>query len=126
MRKLICATGTVLLVCAAALPAQANANKHQGRVDLSVRGSGLRVDRVSGVLDGDPSGVRAQLYAFVGTGPLYNVTSWKNATRQRWGINRVSTVDWEWKGGRTFPPGTRLCIVFNRAPGDNPCAVIHI
>ncbi|MGW2865633.1 hypothetical protein [Streptomyces sp. NPDC001205] len=123
MRKLICLTATLLMIGTA--PAYANANKTEGRVTLSVRGSGLRVDRVIGSMDGHGTGVRAQLYEFAAGSTPYNVTGWKAASPQSWGMTKASVVEWVWKGGRTFPSGTRLCIVFNRAPGDNPCAVIH-
>jgi hypothetical protein len=71
-------------------------------------------------MDGHGTGVRAQLYAFAAGSTPYNVTGWKNATRHTWGLTKTSIVNWDWKRGRTFPDGTRLCIVFNKAPGDNP------
>lgn len=104
-------------------PTHANATIEDGRVGIHVRGSGLRVGTVDGYMDGHD--VRAQLYAFAAGSTPYNVTRWKNATRRSWGLTKTSTVSWAWKGGRTFDDGRRLRIVFNKAPGENPCAVIH-
>ncbi|GGU30321.1 hypothetical protein [Streptomyces violascens] len=116
------ATATLALCTA---PAHANATVEEGKVGIHVKGHGLRVDTVDGYIDGQPTGTRAQLYTLTARSTPHNITGWQNATHHTWGLTKTSIVHWNWKGGRAFPDGTRLCIAFNKAPGDNPCAIIH-
>ncbi|WP_406503207.1 hypothetical protein [Streptomyces sp. NBC_00212] len=125
MRKTLPAVLAAAALALCPAPAHANATVENGRVGIHVQRSGPRVDSVDGYMAGHDTGARAHLYAFAAGPTPHNVTGWKNATRRSWGLTKTSTVSWAWKGGHTFPAGTRLCIAFNKAPGDNPCAIIH-
>ncbi|MFD9297728.1 hypothetical protein ACFWB1_21845 [Streptomyces goshikiensis] len=105
-------------------PAYADAKAKDGKVGLSVKGRGLRVDRVGGAMDGHGTGVRARLITYTPEGYRSELTGWRDATPVTAALTKLSTVGWRWKGGREFADGTRLCIEFNLVQGE-PCAVVH-
>lgn len=123
MRKTIYAlTAAALLL--AATPAHANARAEDGKVGLSVRGKGLRVDDVAASTEGHRAGLRARLITYDPDGYRSKLTGWKGATPVTGGLTKISVVGWKWKGGKKFAHGTRLCVEFNVVEGE-PCAVIH-
>ncbi|MCG0065982.1 hypothetical protein L0F81_22240 [Streptomyces tricolor] len=111
----------VLAVVGSGAPAHADATVHEGKVGLSVKGQGLRVQRAGAWMDGHGRGVRARLYT-VYEGTRTDLTRWQDATPRSVGISRFSDVGW--KLNRRFRHGTWLCVEFNRADGA-PCARIH-
>ncbi|MFE2972393.1 hypothetical protein ACFXKC_54425 [Streptomyces sp. NPDC059340] len=122
MRKMITGTVTALsLVCLTA-PAQADATITEGKVSVSVKGTGLSVRRAGGWMDGLGTGVRARLYT-VYQGSRTDLTKWKDATPRTAGMTQFSDADWNLHG-RRFTNGTWLCIEFNKSD-DEPCAEIH-
>ncbi|MFF3196713.1 hypothetical protein [Streptomyces misionensis] len=60
-RLIIPAAAALVLACAPA-PAHASATITDGKVTLSVRGHGLRVQRADGWMDGHRQGASARLY----------------------------------------------------------------
>ncbi|MFE4205449.1 hypothetical protein ACFRSX_31060 [Streptomyces goshikiensis] len=112
------------LVLLTAVPAHADATARDGRIGLSVRGKGLTVTRASGHLDGHGTGVRARLIGYTPAGYRSELTGWKDATPVSAAMTKISAVGWEWKGGRRFADGSKLCVEFNSVEGE-PCAVIH-
>ncbi|MFE2857381.1 hypothetical protein ACFXJO_40470 [Streptomyces lavendulae] len=123
MRKTIYTLTAAALVFAAA-PAHADAKASDGKVGLSVRGKGLRVDDVGAHMEGHGTGVRARLITYTPQGYRSELTGWKDATPVTAALTKLSSVGWTWKGGKRFPGGTKLCVEFNIVPGE-PCAVIH-
>ncbi|MFE3603433.1 hypothetical protein [Streptomyces sp. NPDC059142] len=122
MKKLIYTVAAAALLASAGSPAHADASVREGKVGLSVKGTGLTVSRAGGSMDGHAADVRGRLYAVRPDGSRYAVTGWKAATPVSAGLTRLSSVDW--KLNRTFRQNTRLCIQFTRASGT-PCARIH-
>ncbi|MFF3215727.1 hypothetical protein ACFYYB_34510 [Streptomyces sp. NPDC002886] len=123
MRKTIYALTAAALVFAAS-PAHADAKAQDGKVGLSVRGKGLRVDDVGAHFEGHGTGVRARLITYDPDGYRSTLTGWKDATPVSAALTKGSIVGWKWKGGKKFAHGTRLCVEFNIVQGE-PCAVIH-
>ncbi|MFC6134722.1 hypothetical protein [Streptomyces spororaveus] len=123
MRKRIYMLTAAALVFAAA-PAYADAKAEDGRIGLSVYGKGLRVNDVGAHMEGHGTGVRARLITYTPKGYRSELTGWKDATPVTAALTKLSTVGWKWKGGKTFPHGTKLCVEFNTVSGE-PCAVIH-
>ncbi|MEV0990941.1 hypothetical protein [Streptomyces sp. NPDC049949] len=123
MRKMIYALAAVAVMVAAA-PAQADAKAEDGRVGLSVRGKGLRVDSVGAHMEGHGTGVQARVVSYSPRGVRSVVTDWKDATPVSAAMTKLSTVGWSWKGGKRFADRTRLCVEFNAVSGQ-PCVVIH-
>ncbi|MGN5392566.1 hypothetical protein [Streptomyces sp. JL7001] len=125
MRKLIYATAAAGLVfIAAPAPAHADAKTKDGKVGLSVYGTGLRVDSVGAHIDGHGTGVRARLITYTPQGYRSELTGWKDATPISAALTKMSMVSWKWKGGKKFSHNTKLCVEFNHAQGE-PCARIH-
>ncbi|MCT9114206.1 hypothetical protein N4G69_53795 [Streptomyces mirabilis] len=108
------------LVCLPA-SAQADATITEGKVSVSVKGTGLSVSRAGGWMDGLGTGVRARLYT-VYQGSRTDLTKWKDATPRTAGMTQFSDVDWNLHGKR-FTHGTWLCIQFNKSD-DAPSAKI--
>ncbi|MFI8106683.1 hypothetical protein [Streptomyces sp. NPDC086023] len=79
MRKTIYVM-TAAAVLLAAAPAHADAKARDGKVGLSVRGKGLRVDQAGGYMDGHGTGVRARLITYTPDGYRSALTGWKDAT----------------------------------------------
>ncbi|MGW5342879.1 hypothetical protein [Streptomyces sp. NPDC004050] len=117
-------TITAVALLVSAVPAHADAKAHDGKIGLSVRGNGLRVDQAGGYMEGHGTGVRARLITYSPAGYRSELTGWKDATPVSAAMTKLSDVNWRFKGGRRFAHGTKLCIEFNVVQGE-PCAVIH-
>ncbi|MGW7043253.1 hypothetical protein ACWGDT_11110 [Streptomyces avermitilis] len=97
MRKMITGTVTALSQVCLTAPAQADATMTEGKVSVSVKGSGLSVRRARGWMDGLGTGVRARLYT-VFQGSRADLTKWKDATPRTAGMTPFSDVDWNLHG----------------------------
>ncbi|MFF5306718.1 hypothetical protein ACFY5F_45925 [Streptomyces sp. NPDC013161] len=122
MRKTITVAAAALSLACLTAPAQADATITEGKVSLSVKGSGLSVRHAGGWMDGHGTGVQARLYT-VYQGSRTDLTRWRDATPRTFGMTQFSDVDWNLHG-RRFRNGTWLCVQFNKAD-DEPCAKIH-
>ena len=122
MRKTITVAAAALSLACLTAPAQADATITEGKVSLSVKGSGQSVRHAGGWMDGHGTGVRARLYT-VYQGSRTDLTRWRDATPRTFGMTQFSDVDWNLHG-RHFRNGTWLCLQFNKSD-DEPCAKIH-
>ncbi|MFF7764287.1 hypothetical protein [Streptomyces griseorubiginosus] len=125
MRKKIITLVVAAALAGATAPALGDASVRDGKVGLSVKGTKLKVRSVSGWMDGHGTGVKARLYT-VRSGVRTDLTRWKDATPRSYGMTQLSDVNWDWnRKPKKFGNGTLLCIEFNKAINDNPCARIH-
>lgn len=117
----VAAAAVLLLVAPASAAAPADANVEEGKVGISVRGEGPRVDTVGASMDGRVRGAKARLYS-VYKGNRYEITRWKRARFTSYGMKDLAWV--KWKLHKRFYNGEWLCVEFNKTSGT-PCARIH-
>ncbi|MCQ4211350.1 hypothetical protein [Streptomyces longispororuber] len=110
---------TVVPCASAAVPMSADEN--EGGVSLSVKGSGLHVDKAGGFVEGQANGSKFRLYT-VYKGSRHTLTRWKLATFASGGLTKMSYANWNLD--RNFRAGTWLCVESNIKSGK-PCAKIH-